>query len=288
MGSGSATSAHLSNGARRGCAGKPSEVVRIPGSRAPTAKQLRERGGDIDEDASPSTPHPLRARSLAAADAVLTPRLQQLRATHDYIDQVGKEELGKVAAALTSSASTRSDAPEGPTPAAKSELDVKVETDRPNAEVTAGAADGAPGHGQEQRKAAGLPARAGRRRATTRTSTARSSSSARSAPARAKEREGAARLVRVEGRKVVLDGKAEEGEREARLHDPMDAPLAERRPQGEVRGRRRAGPPAVEIRPARARARSAASSSTPDTDRGRPRGQRRRAHPEGRAGHACT
>ncbi|WP_437524056.1 MXAN_5808 family serine peptidase [Sorangium sp. So ce726] len=128
-------SAHLSN-ARAAAAGKPTEVVRYQLTSA-EREQMRERGGDIDEDFA--VDFPIRfARDLAARMPPSTPRLQQLRAMHDYIEQAGKEELGKVAAELTKLGVDWSDAPEGVTPAAKSELDVKVETDRPSAEVTAG------------------------------------------------------------------------------------------------------------------------------------------------------
>ncbi|WP_437765101.1 MXAN_5808 family serine peptidase [Sorangium sp. So ce281] len=128
-------SAHLSN-ARAAAAGKPSEVVRYQLTSA-EREQMRDRGGDIDEDFA--LDFPIRfARELAARMPPSTPRLQQLRAVHDHIEQVGKEELGKVAAELAKLSVDWSDAPEGVTPAAKSELDVKVETDRPNAEATAG------------------------------------------------------------------------------------------------------------------------------------------------------
>ncbi|WP_437776531.1 MXAN_5808 family serine peptidase [Sorangium sp. So ce1097] len=128
-------SAHLSN-ARAATVGKPSEVVRYQLTSA-EREALRDRGGDIDEDFA--VDFPIRfARELAARMPPSTPRLQQLRAVHDYIEQVGKEELGKVAAELARLGVDWSDAPEGATPAAKSELDVKVETDRANAEVTAG------------------------------------------------------------------------------------------------------------------------------------------------------
>ncbi|AUX25276.1 peptidase S41 [Sorangium cellulosum] len=128
-------SAHLSN-ARAAAAGKPSEVVRYQLTSA-ERERLRDRGGDIDEDFS--LDFPIRfARELAARMPPSSPRIQQLRAVHGYIEQVGKEELAKVSAELAKLGVDWSDAPEGTTPAAKSELDIKVETDRPNAEVIAG------------------------------------------------------------------------------------------------------------------------------------------------------
>ncbi|AUX46187.1 peptidase S41 [Sorangium cellulosum] len=128
-------SAHLSN-ARVAAAGKPSEVVRYQLTSA-DREEMRDRGGDIDDDFA--LDFPIRfARDLAARMPPNTPRLQQLRAVHEHIEQVGKEELAKVGAELARLGVDWSDAPEGATPGPKSELDVKVETDRPNAEVVAG------------------------------------------------------------------------------------------------------------------------------------------------------
>jgi carboxyl-terminal processing protease len=128
-------SAHLSN-ARAAAAGKPSEVVRYQLTSA-DREALRDRGGDIDDDFA--LDFPIRfARDLVSRMPASTPRLQQLGAVHGYIDQAGKEELGKVAAELSKMGVDWSDTPDGTPPPAKSELEVKVETDRPSAEVTAG------------------------------------------------------------------------------------------------------------------------------------------------------
>jgi carboxyl-terminal processing protease len=128
-------SAHLSN-ARAAAAGTPSEVVRYQLTSA-DREAMRDRGSDVDDDFA--LDFPIRfARELASRMPPSTPRLQQIRAAHEYIEQVGKEELGKVATELTKLGVDWSDAPEGATTAAKSDLEVKIETDRPNAEVVAG------------------------------------------------------------------------------------------------------------------------------------------------------
>jgi len=126
-------SAALTNG--RAAGGKPLEVVRYQLQLA-AREELRERGGDIDDDFS--LDFPIRfARELAGRMPQKTPRLEQLRAVSEYIEQVRREELTKVGAELTKLGVDWSAPPEN-TAQVKPELEVKIETDRPNAEVTAG------------------------------------------------------------------------------------------------------------------------------------------------------
>lgn len=116
--------------------GKPIETVRYQLSNA-DRMALRERGGDIDEDFE--LDFPVRfARDLAQRGQPGKSRLEQIRALRDFIEQTRKEELAKVSADLSKLSIDWSEAPEGAQVAAPSELEVKVETDRPNAEVTAG------------------------------------------------------------------------------------------------------------------------------------------------------
>ncbi len=130
-------SAHLSN-TRAAPAGKPGEVVRYNLSSA-EREAIRDRGGDFDEDAF-QTDFPIRfARDLATRLPADTKRLDQLRAAHDFIEQTRRDEVAKVSADLAKLGLDWSDAPPDPSQiAASKDLDVKVETDRPNAEVTAG------------------------------------------------------------------------------------------------------------------------------------------------------
>lgn len=126
-------SAALTNG--RAAGGKPLEVVRY---QLPLAEreELRERGGDIDDDFT--LDFPIRfGRELAGRMPVKTPRLEQLRSVSEYIEQVRREEVNKVGAELAKLGVDWAAPPEGGPPV-KPELEVKVETDRANAEVTAG------------------------------------------------------------------------------------------------------------------------------------------------------
>lgn len=129
-------SAHLSN-ARAVPAGKPSEVVRY--QLASTEREaMRDRGTDIDDQFQ--VDFPIRfARDLALKLPQAQKRPDQLHAAHDYIEQTRKEELAKVSAELTKLGIDWSDGPSDPASvAAPKDIEVKVETDRPNAEITAG------------------------------------------------------------------------------------------------------------------------------------------------------
>lgn len=125
-------SAHLSNS--RAAGGKPLEVVRYQLTSV-EREQLRERGGDIDDDFA--LDFPIRfARDLAGRMPPKTPRLEQLRAVHDFIAEAGKEELNKVAAELGKLGVDWAAPPDGAR--GVPELEVSIETDRKGNEVTAG------------------------------------------------------------------------------------------------------------------------------------------------------
>ncbi|MCC6559081.1 MAG: PDZ domain-containing protein, partial [Polyangiaceae bacterium] len=129
-------SAHLSN-ARAAAAAKPSEVVRYQLTSA-EREAMRDRGSDVDDDFA--LDFPIRfSRDLVSRLPPRTPRLEQIRAAHEYIEQVGREELHKVAAELSKLGVDWSAPPADEAASAVApELEVKLETDRPSAEVTAG------------------------------------------------------------------------------------------------------------------------------------------------------
>jgi carboxyl-terminal processing protease len=128
-------SAHLTN-ARAAAPSKPSEVVRYQFT-SQEREELRDRGGDIDDTFA--LDFPIRfARDLAQKMPFGAKRLDALQATRDFIEQTRKEELGKVATELTSLGVDWSPAPDGAPAPAKGDLEVKIETGRPDAVVTAG------------------------------------------------------------------------------------------------------------------------------------------------------
>jgi carboxyl-terminal processing protease len=127
-------SAHLNN-TRAVPAGKPGEVVRYDLSAA-DREGIREHG-EFDDDGF-QVDFPIRfARDLAARLPSSTKRLDALRAAHDYIEQTRRDELGKVSADLAKLGVDWSDAPDGQAATGK-DLEVKLDTDRPNNEVVAG------------------------------------------------------------------------------------------------------------------------------------------------------
>jgi carboxyl-terminal processing protease len=130
-------SAHLSN-SRAAPAGKPGEVVRYALSSA-EREAIRDRGGEIDEE-NFQLDFPMRfARDLIGRLPANAKRLDQLRVAHDFIEQTRREELSKVAADLAKLGIDWSDAPADPAAiASPKDLEVKIETDRANAEVNAG------------------------------------------------------------------------------------------------------------------------------------------------------
>jgi carboxyl-terminal processing protease len=127
-------SAHLAN-SRAAAGGKPTETVRYQLTSA-EREAMRDRGGDVDDDFQ--LDFPIRfSRDLVSRMPPKTARIEQIRAVHDYIDQVGREELGKVSAELSKLGVDWSAPPEG-AKAEKPEVEVKIDTDRSGAEVAAG------------------------------------------------------------------------------------------------------------------------------------------------------
>jgi carboxyl-terminal processing protease len=99
---------------------------------------LRERGGDPDDTFELDFPVKF-ARELVLHLPPATARAEAVKASNDFIQSIEKEELAKAAAELNKLAVDWGDAPApnttGPT---DKEFEVKIETDRPNNEVTAG------------------------------------------------------------------------------------------------------------------------------------------------------
>lgn len=127
-------SAHLSN-ARAQQGGKPLETVRYNLSSA-DREALRDRGGDIDDEFA--LDFPIRfARDLAQRLPAGVKRPDQVKAVHDYIEQVRKEEVAKVSADLGKLSVDWAEPPSGAADK-KTTFEVKVETDRANNEITAG------------------------------------------------------------------------------------------------------------------------------------------------------
>jgi len=127
-------SQHLSNNKARD-GQKPAEVIRYQLPQAERAA-IRERGGALDETVSSDFPTRL-ARELVL-HAPTGPRPEQVRGLHDFLAQTQKDELNKVAAELSKVGIDWSDAPSPDAGAAAKDLEVKVETDRPDNVVRAG------------------------------------------------------------------------------------------------------------------------------------------------------
>jgi carboxyl-terminal processing protease len=99
--------------------------------------EMRERGGDVEDEFQMD--FPIRfARDLAQRSPPGARRLEQIRALRDFIEQTRREEVAKVSADLSKLGVDWSDAPDSAPSIAQSELEVKIETDRPEAAVTAG------------------------------------------------------------------------------------------------------------------------------------------------------
>ncbi|MCC6646814.1 MAG: PDZ domain-containing protein [Polyangiaceae bacterium] len=131
-------SSHLSNArAREGQ--KPAETVRYYLPEAERAA-LRERGGELDDSFEADFSIRL-ARELALKMPPGQGRKEQLRAVHDFLAGVQKDELAKAAADLSKMGVDWAEPPAGADvgPTAK-DYEVKVETDRPGNEVRAGEA----------------------------------------------------------------------------------------------------------------------------------------------------
>src|SRR6202142_4026588 len=101
---------------------------------------MRERGGDLDDNFALDFPPPF-ARGLIA-HVQPGKRTDRVRQAKPFIADTRKAELDKVAEELKVAGIDWSDAPgdvlAAPTPAPPPGVEVHVETDRPNNEVTAG------------------------------------------------------------------------------------------------------------------------------------------------------
>ena len=131
----------LSN-ARAKEGGRPLEVVQVRPARSKERLELRERGGDLDENFAARLPDQVRARtsSRTCSRASAPTRCGRRR---QFIADTRKAEVDKVADELQGHrrrlerrARRRGSRARRPTPPPG--VDVKVETDRPNNEVTAG------------------------------------------------------------------------------------------------------------------------------------------------------
>ena len=123
---------------------KPSEVVRynLPES---LRRELRDRGGDPDEvlgNDFPAKDFPVKFGKELVLKVPHGKRLEQVRAAKDLIQQTRQAELTKVSNDLQALGIDWSDAPADVAPAAPGSpppsVDVKLETDKANNEVTAG------------------------------------------------------------------------------------------------------------------------------------------------------
>jgi carboxyl-terminal processing protease len=128
-------SAHLTNG-RAATGAKPMQTVRYQLTSV-DREEMRERGGETDDEFK--VDFPIRfARDLASRVPQGAGRVQQVEAAKDFIEQVRKDELNKVAAELSKLGYDWSDAPDPSVGPAKGDYEVKVETDRPENAVVAG------------------------------------------------------------------------------------------------------------------------------------------------------
>jgi carboxyl-terminal processing protease len=119
--------------------GRPLEVVRYD---LPIAERLemRERGGDLDDNFA--LDFPIKFAHDFVAHVQPGKRADEVRQAHNFIADTRKAEVDKVADELKAQGVDWSDAPAdvqaATVPTAPAGVDVKVETDRPNNEVTAG------------------------------------------------------------------------------------------------------------------------------------------------------
>jgi carboxyl-terminal processing protease len=123
---------------------KPAEIVRynLPES---LRRELRERGGDPDEILGPDFPNkdfPVKFAREIVAKVPPGKRLEQLRAAKQIIADTRTAELQKVTADLAQLGIDWSDAPadvpQAPPDSPPPNVEVKLETDKPNNEVVAG------------------------------------------------------------------------------------------------------------------------------------------------------
>ncbi len=118
---------------------RPIETVRYHLS-AKERQALRDRGGDPDDQFA--LDFPIRFARDLVARATPGKRSEQLRSAKAMINETRANELAKVSADLKKLGIDWSDAPVDvaslPTPTAPAGIEVKIETDRPQNEVTAG------------------------------------------------------------------------------------------------------------------------------------------------------
>jgi carboxyl-terminal processing protease len=102
--------------------------------------EMRDRGGDIDENFA--LDFPIKFAHDFVAHVTAGKRTEQVRQGRQFINDTRKAEVDKVAEELKGAGVDWSDAPQdvaaAPTPAPPAGVEVHVETDRPNNEVTAG------------------------------------------------------------------------------------------------------------------------------------------------------
>lgn len=127
-------SAHLTN-AKAAAPSKPSETVRYQFSTA-EREALRDRGADVDDDFQ--LDFPVRFARDLAQRLPQGPRLEQVQASRPFIEETRAKELAKVAADLAALGVDWAAAPDGTAPIEAKDFEVKVETDPPSSEVTAG------------------------------------------------------------------------------------------------------------------------------------------------------
>lgn len=128
-------SAHLSN-SRAAPAGKPEEIVRYNFTSA-EREAMRDRGTDVDDQFQMD--FPIRfGRELVSKLQPNGKRLDEVRSLRAFIEQARRDEVGKVAAELAKLDIDWASPPDGAPGPSKGELAVSIDTDRPNAEVTAG------------------------------------------------------------------------------------------------------------------------------------------------------
>ncbi len=114
---------------------RPTEVLKYDLSQK-ERQELRERGGDPDDVFQMD--FPIKFGHDLVAHVPVGGRPDQVRAAKPLIEQTRAAELTKITGELQKLAIDWADAPAGETLTTPPTLDVKVETDRPNNEVTGG------------------------------------------------------------------------------------------------------------------------------------------------------
>ncbi len=200
--------------------GRPMELLKYD---LPIKDRLaeRERGGDLDENFE--LDFAIQFARGFVAHVQPGKRTDEVRQAKQYIADTRHAEVEKIAEELKAFGVDWSDAPADvqalATPAAPAGVDVKVETDRPNNEVTAGDPINLKLTRDQPRHGDALPPL---RRHQEREPDLRQQG-ARHRQARAgqvEDRDGAGRLVRLQGAQGRLDGAAAEGRAAASARSP--------------------------------------------------------------------